>query len=257
VDSVKRAVPTEMWTPELSIALGLSLLHAHKEPTISLPAADLLSEGVRAAGRSGKQNLADSTVSAMFTAYALAHYFLAAQGNTASADSALKYMTAIKDKYGADLFNALDADDMFRIASAAAGARDWDAAYAFCARTIAKDPRDRRPYLLRLVTTYRRLDAGLRLQSLAIAATGDAETVLRLIDDRRQEFKQRQIDFAQRRGVYWIKGTTIKEVDSAELDDMARDGALARQLRAYLLAALDKPGSSTARPRQPKTAVQQ
>ena len=95
VKLLRRTIAPGAWTPEMDIAIGRSLLYARQNKSFAPTAADFIIDGVRAAGRRGKQDLVEQTLPAMFTAVALAHSALMAAGNQNAARAARQYRDAI------------------------------------------------------------------------------------------------------------------------------------------------------------------
>src|SRR5262249_20025987 len=126
VQLLERSLPAQAWTPELYIALGRSLLYAGKYKSFAAPAADLIIEGVRAAGRAQKHDLVEASIPVMFTAVAVAHSFHVAKGNDKAASRARQYRDEIIARYGSAPIERLSAEDALRIGMFAFSANDLE-----------------------------------------------------------------------------------------------------------------------------------
>jgi hypothetical protein len=259
VKLLKRTIPRDAWTPETDIALGRALLYAGERKSFAPLAADFIIDGVRGAGRTGKQDTVKRTVPVMFTAVALAHAALVAAGNQERAEAARKYRDAIEARYGTTAAERIGVDDALRIARASSGINDPETALYFLGEAIRKDSTDYRAFLFRAVLREDALKGkvvpGSPNRDEILGAVGDAqadaEYALKLMDAREREFEQRRQDRAQKRGVYWVKGITAEQVDGAERDELRlrRNEARALADRLDLLRGLI---GSAAPPAPPK-----
>jgi hypothetical protein len=216
---LKRTIPPDVSTPEIDIALGRSLLYAGQNKSFGIVAADHLVEGVRAAGRAGRQDIVEQTIPAMFTAVVLARSAHVAAGNQERAGIARQYQEQIAAKYGSALVERIGADDALWIAIAAGNVEDWEGALHWLEQAIRKDPTNYRAFLYRARIT---------------AAIDDAESALKLMDAKESEFEQRVRDRVQKRGLYWEKGIMAEQVDGAERDEIRRSRTEAIALRDRL-----------------------
>jgi len=255
IGSLEQALSPEELSPEVKIALGRSLLYAGEFKSFASPAADLIIDGVRSAGRAGNQNLVDQSIPAMFTAVAVAYSFDIMNGDGAAAETARQYLGSIEARYGPEA-QWLDDEDALRIARFALAAKDWRTAYSFSSQVAKNSPGDYRAYLLRAQTTQQDLQAvGASGDEATVAATqgrDDAETALKLMTAREAEFDQRRRDFEQQKGVYWTRGVSAEQEDGAERDEIKAYRREASDLRDgfnVLLGSL-KGTSSAGQPQQ-------
>jgi hypothetical protein len=255
VHLLERSLPRESWTPELYIAVGRSLVYAGRYKAVPAPAADFIINGIRAAGRAGKQELVEESIPVMFAAVAMAHSFWLSKGRGDKAEIARKYVEEIAARYGSSPMQRLDAGDALRIGVFASAAGDWRTALLFLDQAIEKNPRDHRAYLFRSETVRKILPTMIANRDDAMAAASraqkDVETALELMDAREREFAQRISDREKKHGVYWDRGWNAVEEDKEEYTELSAQRKLAMSLRdsfRLLLSELE----GAAAPAQPR-----
>ncbi len=234
VHALERELPRESWPPELYIAVGRSLLYAGKYKTFPGVAADFIIDGVRAAGRAGRQDLVEETVPAMFAAVAIAHSFEIARGNQDGARLMSRYFSEILTRYKNQPMERLSAEDALRIGFFALDSGESQTALIFLGEAIEKAPRDHRAYFFRAQTWRKIIQSRLANRDEALRAARqaqqDAETALELIAVRERELARRLEEGMQDRGVYWERIDAAQE-DEAESVEIKTQREAALRLR--------------------------
>ena len=234
---LEKLLPSELWTPELYIALGRTLLYAGQDKMFPFPAAQLFIDGVRAAGRADKQDLVKDSIPALFTALVLAHFTAIAEGNEEIAKRALQYISDVNTRYGNEPIKRMDAEDALRISVVATNTHNWEDATLFLEQAIAKNPNDYRVFLQRAILACDILSSKETMKNLKLVAplTGpgeavtftknalqDVEKALLLIEKRKYLLDQRLMERKQGRGIYWELGWAAEQVDGAERDALKK-----------------------------------
>lgn len=230
---LEKLLPSELWTPELYIALGRTLLYASQDKTFPFPAAQLLIDGVRAAGRADKQELVKDTIPTLFTALVLAHFAAIAEGNKEIAKRALQYISDVNTRYGNEPIKRMDAEDALRISVVATNTHNWEDATVFLEQAITKNPNDYRVFLQKAILARDILSSKETMKNLKLVAPlkgpaeaitfaknalQDVEKTLLLIEKRKYLFDQRLMKRKQKRGIYWELGWAAEQVDEAGRD---------------------------------------
>jgi hypothetical protein len=233
IHQLERELPRESWPPELSIAVGRSLLDAGTYKSFPALAADFIRDGVRAARKSGNESLANESVPVMFAAVTMSRSILLAKGD-ARAEIAGKQLDEMAAVFGSTPMQRLAAADALRVGVVASSVGDWRTAMRFLAQAIEKNPRDHRGYVFRSETWRKILRSvpATRDQALTAARQGqqDAETALELIAARQRELAQRIREGMQDRGLYWERIDAVSE-DEAESREIEAHRELALRLR--------------------------
>jgi hypothetical protein len=250
VHLLEREISRETWTPELTIAVGRSLLYAGKYKAFPDPAADFIVEGVRAARRAGNEELVNDSIPAMFAALTMSQSIHLAKGD-GKAEIARKQLEYMAILFGPAPMRRLEAEDDVRIGVFASAAGDWRTAVRFFRQAIEKNPRDHRGYFFRSETWRKVLQSvsGTRDEALMAARQGeqDAETALKLITEREREFAQRIRDGNQNRSSYRENADAVEE-DQAEHKELVVHRGQAARLRDKFHALVSELDHETASP---------
>jgi hypothetical protein len=242
--SLEDLFPIDTWTPELCIALGRSFLYAESmNLVLPIAAQPLLIRGIQSALRAGKHEVAEATVPAAYTALALSEAIHRANGNEDEADRALAALRPIEESYRQTALQRLSADDALRIANAAARSNNTGTAAIFYGRAIKTSPLDYRAYKGRAALAFQVLLSARNTTREAVLgevrqAREDAESALRLMDEREREFEERRVALQQKRGVYWEKGWSAEAQDLVETEQMRDDRQTATKLRGIYSSVL-------------------
>jgi hypothetical protein len=227
-DQLQRIMPSNAWTPEVEIALGRSLLYVGAlGKSVPYRAADLLNGGILDAKVMGKDLIIVQSVTAAYTANALAFFAAIRDNRQDLVEITTKQLRGIMENYGAAVAQNLSSEDWLRIAMAASSV-DQEVVNDSVAKAIAKDPRDYRPFLLRATTNLRILrDPGDPNQEHAAvdpeSIFDDSDSALQLMTAKETEFKNRKLDFKKKQGLYWEMGWFAINQDDAELEQLRID----------------------------------